>query len=196
MAQAARGRQTQIEIVRTGGRLFAAHGYHYTSMTDILQAVAVSKGGFYYHFRSKQDLALAVLNLAQTEYKHQFFDPVAATTRRAGRLATLLERSVELHESGQWHYCLLLTRLAQEMGRQEGQLAEQVATTVNWLIGCWEECVHDARTDGVIRDDLDPRVLAELIVSMLFGAVSCRELDDGAIHLKRIIGQIQLMIAP
>lgn len=44
------------QIVTKALELFHAKGYHSTTLQDVVDAVGCSKGGFYHHFASKEDL--------------------------------------------------------------------------------------------------------------------------------------------
>lgn len=48
------------EILDAAQRLFARHGYDGTSVSQIINEIGVSKGGFYHHFQSKEDLVEAL----------------------------------------------------------------------------------------------------------------------------------------
>jgi TetR/AcrR family transcriptional regulator, transcriptional repressor for nem operon len=52
-------------IIHESLRLFSLKGYCSTSITDILDATGVSKGGFYNHFASKEGLFFEVLEEAR-----------------------------------------------------------------------------------------------------------------------------------
>lgn len=54
--------QTAGRIVRTAGRLFRRHGYAATGVDKVMAAAGLTAGGFYLHFRSKQDLLAATLD--------------------------------------------------------------------------------------------------------------------------------------
>ena len=193
MAKGARGKRTRSDILQTASRLFALNGYFHTSTSDILESVSVSKGAFYHHFRSKEDLAIAILERLRRDYQESLIEPVrkADPDRRPGEM---LNRIVNLNQSGQWFNCLLLGRLAHEMSQQEGELAGQVIETVNWLIEFWREIISDAQTAGSISHSIDPRIMAELIFSAWTGALICRELDDGIINLDTLRESIQVII--
>ncbi|WP_258056071.1 TetR/AcrR family transcriptional regulator [Streptomyces sp. Ru62] len=60
-AQQARGRATRGEILDTAAALFAEKGYSQTSIQDILDRTGLKKGGLYYHFKTKQQIAVAVV---------------------------------------------------------------------------------------------------------------------------------------
>jgi len=54
--------ETVVErIVEAGRKLFAQRGFHATGMRDIARLARVSIGSLYHHFRSKDDLFLAVV---------------------------------------------------------------------------------------------------------------------------------------
>ena len=48
-------------IVEAGRKLFAKKGFHATGMRDIAKLARVSIGSLYHHFRSKDELFLAVV---------------------------------------------------------------------------------------------------------------------------------------
>lgn len=49
------------EIVQTAKRLFVERGYKRTQIKDIVGAVGVAQGLFYYYFKSKEDIFLACM---------------------------------------------------------------------------------------------------------------------------------------
>lgn len=59
---------TRDHIVEAADRLFYQQGYEHTSFSDIADAVRISRGNFYYHFKTKDEILDAVINerLAQT----------------------------------------------------------------------------------------------------------------------------------
>jgi len=194
MATVARGEQTKADILRTAGGLFALHGYFQTSTNDILEAVSISKGAFYHHFRSKEDLACAVLEQVGGEYEQMVAEPVLGMTDPGQRPEAMLDKIVELNELGHWSNCLLLARFAQEMMLQEGRLSEKVAGIVSWMIGLWEELFADAQGAGTVSASFEPRRLAELVTAVLLGVVGFGELEGKPFDLARIAEQIKLMI--
>ncbi len=59
------------KIVVESLKLFSLKGFLNTSIEDILSAAGTSKGGFYNHFKSKDDLFLAVLQEAQLIWRER-----------------------------------------------------------------------------------------------------------------------------
>lgn len=56
-----RKQDTKGKILEAALKVFADKGYHSASVEDIVSASNTSKGGFYFHFPSKQELFLALL---------------------------------------------------------------------------------------------------------------------------------------
>lgn len=49
------------KFLETAMKLFAKKGYHTTSIQDIVEAWGISKGAFYHHFSSKEELMLEIV---------------------------------------------------------------------------------------------------------------------------------------
>jgi AcrR family transcriptional regulator len=52
---------TRERIIDAADRLIYERGYEHTSFTDIAEAVAISRGNFYYHFNTKDEILGAVI---------------------------------------------------------------------------------------------------------------------------------------
>jgi len=52
---------TREKIVTSADRLFYERGYEATSFTDVSEAVGISRGNFYYHFKTKDQILDAVI---------------------------------------------------------------------------------------------------------------------------------------
>jgi AcrR family transcriptional regulator len=59
-------RATRDHIVEAADRLFYRQGYEHTSFADIADAVKISRGNFYYHFKSKDEILDAVIEARLT----------------------------------------------------------------------------------------------------------------------------------
>jgi TetR/AcrR family transcriptional repressor of nem operon len=59
---------TRDHIVEAADQLFYRQGYEHTSFSDIAAAVQISRGNFYYHFKTKDEIldAVIVARLANT----------------------------------------------------------------------------------------------------------------------------------
>jgi AcrR family transcriptional regulator len=58
-----RSEETRSHIIQSSIKLFSTRGFNAASVDDICAEAGVSKGAFYHHFASKQELFLALLDL-------------------------------------------------------------------------------------------------------------------------------------
>lgn len=54
---------TRDQIIQAADQLFYRQGFEKTSFADIADAVQISRGNFYYHFKTKDDILDAVISL-------------------------------------------------------------------------------------------------------------------------------------
>lgn len=57
-----RSEETRTKIMESAIKLFSNSGYNKASVDDICAEAGISKGAFYHHFKSKQELFLALLD--------------------------------------------------------------------------------------------------------------------------------------
>lgn len=68
------------KIIAESIRLFLRKGYRSTTINDIIEAADVSKGGFYWHFKSKTALLQTIIK----EFEETFLDKVIQSVTNTG----------------------------------------------------------------------------------------------------------------
>jgi AcrR family transcriptional regulator len=83
MVQASRTRdftRTRALLIETAGQLFASRGYDGTSVDAIIRQAGVSKGAFYHHFTSKEQVLDAVTDFIVEDALQQIGEAVSDRT--------------------------------------------------------------------------------------------------------------------
>src|SRR5271170_5105586 len=62
--RSSKGDQTRQRIIQTAAQVFNRQGFAGASMSDLMEATGLEKGGIYRHFESKQELAEAAFDYA------------------------------------------------------------------------------------------------------------------------------------
>jgi TetR/AcrR family transcriptional repressor of nem operon len=86
-------KSTRTHIIEAADRLFYRQGYAHTSFAHIADAVQISRGNFYHHFKSKDEILDAVLGarLAETQNLLARWEAEAAhPAERIGRFIDML----------------------------------------------------------------------------------------------------------
>ena len=61
MSAQRKSRSVRLQIIEAANQLFYQRGFHQTSFSDIARTAAISRGNFYYHFKSKDEILAAVV---------------------------------------------------------------------------------------------------------------------------------------
>ena len=64
----------RAQLLDKGKRLIEKHGIRKTSIDDIVDAVGISKGAFYFFFESKEELLLAILEQLEADFRRRIFE--------------------------------------------------------------------------------------------------------------------------
>lgn len=85
--------QTIEQILSVSAKLFTEKGYDKTSIQDIINALGMSKGAIYYHFKSKEEILDAVIK-ERSDYASELFGTLIQNTQADNakeKLARILE---------------------------------------------------------------------------------------------------------
>ena len=85
------GEQTRQRIIEEAANLFVRKGFHGTSIADLAQAVGLTKGALYHHFRAKEEI---LFELVQEKHR-QLIEALSSMPQQRGRPADLLHVLLE-----------------------------------------------------------------------------------------------------
>ena len=81
---------TRDHIVASAAQLFYRQGYEHTSFADIAGAVQISRGNFYYHFKTKDKILNAVIAARMSDTKQMLDQWQAESENPEGRIRSFI----------------------------------------------------------------------------------------------------------
>lgn len=180
-------------LIAAVGELFCESGYHGTTIDAICQRAGVRKGTFYHFFASKEELAIAALEVDRAE-RRQSLDAIFSPTRAPlQRLAAYCEhlyaRQKELKRiRGHVLGCRLFT-LGAEVCTQEPALRERI----NVLLGDYIAYLTSALREAVALGELklaDPAAKARCLFALIQGAVTQARIANDPEILRELPAQV------
>lgn len=149
---------TREQIVEAADQLFYQRGFDHTSFADIADAVQISRGNFYHHFKSKDEILDAVINvrLANTRSMLDRWEIEGKTP--AGRIRSFINILIANRAKIKKYGCpvgTLCTELAKLGHPSQGEANELFTLFRAWLRRQFE--LLGRRPDA---DDLAMHVLA------------------------------------
>lgn len=178
---------TKERLLEAGLGMLLRHGYNDLGIQDLLEATGVPKGGFYHHFRSKEDFALAVIDRYMVEV-HQGLDQTLGDTSLPPlvRVRRFFETTGEKYRSDGYLGCML-GGLGQELSGVHPVFQRRIEDCLSQIAGRVAECFEEARANGDIAADSDPRSMADLMVDCWEGAALRSRLQRNDVPLRSML---------
>src|SRR5207248_6136946 len=98
MPRQARSQRTRIRILEAAATAFADRGYEGVSLNQLIRGSGLTKGAFYFHFASRDELALAAFRHKQQQLVAQIAEAIDEQAPPLERLATLFRERARLLE--------------------------------------------------------------------------------------------------
>ena len=149
---------TRDHIVHAADELFYKQGFEHTSFADIADAVRISRGNFYYHFKSKDEILAAVIDARIGERRELLRRWEDEQVTPAGRIRCYI-KIVIANGSDIENYGCPVGTLTTELAKL-GHSSLAGATQIFTLFRSWirEQFVAAGRADDA--DELAMHVLA------------------------------------
>jgi len=158
------------KLVEAATAILGRNGYQATSVDEILEAARVAPSNFYYHFKSKEELAIEVLEgyfeKSRQEMAPVFMNRFLSATDKLERLHEALVRKVT--QSGCRGGCPM-GNLAQELSDSHPEFRMRLARHFEECIDGIAMVVQDGVKSGEFRESAEPKAVAYLLFGSMQG---------------------------
>ena len=128
------------EILDVAAAMFAEHGFDAVSLTDIANAVGLSKATLYHYFSRKEEILGTIVVSTIRDLNAYIEQAIARATTPEARLIAFLEAQADFFELHQHRFQVLVTRFS---NLTEPKLRDQA---VEWRVN------YENTIKGIIRD--------------------------------------------
>ncbi|HEU0053999.1 MAG TPA: TetR/AcrR family transcriptional regulator [Longimicrobium sp.] len=179
------GEQTRERIIRQAAALFNRQGFVGASMSDIMAATGLQKGGIYRHFESKEALALEAFDYAVNQMAGRFTEALRDKDRALDRLHAIISVFAELHDNPPVPGGCPVMNAGIENDDGNPALRERARLAMDGLRALIRRTAQGGIARGELRRETDPDELASVMVATLEGAVALSRLYDDGVHVRR-----------
>jgi AcrR family transcriptional regulator len=190
-ARALQREQTRGKLVEAARGVFATSGYERATVDDVAAAAGYSKGAYYFHFSTKEEILLELLRTWTEERSDRLESSRAAEQPPAVVLMEMVEGFLSYEHSDPEWPALLLEFWSQALR------SEDVRRCLHEAYDAWKkpltEAFEQARGEGVIASDVDPAAAAALILAAHDGLVvgTCLNLPwTGKVSARRLVAAL------
>lgn len=176
-------------IIHESLRQFSTKGFMSTSINDILEAVGTSKGGFYNHFKSKEELFFAALSEARKIWRQKNLAGLEHWDRPLDKIKKILEnyRDHYLPDSEDFPGGCIFVALAVELNDQQPHLARAVNEGFERFKGMLKRLLDQEKQAGALKNGVDTGVVAEMVFAGTLGSCVAYASGKSREHLDQSI---------
>lgn len=183
-----KGQETKQKIVAQAAPLFNQQGFSGTSISDVMHATGLEKGGIYNHFKGKDELALASFDYSVRLIRRRLARSLKGVPRSpALRLVAVLQAFGSVADDPPIAGGCPLLNTAVESDDAHPALRDRARDAMEgWrhLIG---RLVSEGIEAGEFRPDVDGDNLATLLIAGIEGGIMLTRLYDDPIHIRRVL---------
>ena len=154
----------------TGLELFYQQGYYNTSIDDILKKLSLSKGAFYYHFQSKEDFFISIVqNLLFQKVYSMLVEPIEGQEDPLNVISKSIEDALETAEHNTMDFGFVLSNFITEFNGRNPEIMKYLMD----IIKVWEvnliTTLQKGKTDGYVDRHVDSEAVATYVISSYIG---------------------------
>ncbi|WP_343667847.1 TetR/AcrR family transcriptional regulator [Chitinophaga sp.] len=182
---------TRINILQKAFELIYVKGYKATSIDDIIATTQVTKGAFYYHFKNKDEMGVAIINeLMKPVLTGSFIEPLQKGGPALDAIYNLMYHLLMKDEFLKVEYGCPVANLTSEMSPWN----EEFNNVLNEVTRQWTKLmistIEQGKKDGTIRKDVNAKQVTMFVMSGYWGVRNFGKLENSrspyVLYLKQL----------
>lgn len=157
-----KAQETKKKLLEAAIRLFAAHGYDQVTIEDITYNAGTSKGAFYSHFKSKQDVILERYRQQDMVYHDFYQKALSEETSSMERIISFL-CSVTDHTMDALGIDLVRVAYINQVTEHRSEFFHDESRPPYVLL---DSLIKQGQKKGEIREDLDSMFMVKMLTRL------------------------------
>jgi len=186
-----KGERTRQRIIEKAAPLFNKNGYAGTSLSDIMKATGLAKGGVYGNFKNKDEIAAMTFEYAYNKIKTAILMKVCNCGGSLEKLQAILQfyRSYITNPPIEGGCPLINTSV--EADDSFPFLKTRARAAQNEMLGSLVQIFQAGKKNGEFRDSMQPQREAENMYALIEGGIVMAKINDNPAILHRILDRIR-----
>ncbi|MDT7828942.1 TetR/AcrR family transcriptional regulator [Pricia sp. S334] len=183
---------TMQRMQATGLELFYKNGYYNTSIDDILKELSLSKGAFYYHFDSKEDFFVQIVeNLLMRKMYSLLIEPIEGNENTLDLLLQCYEDALETAVHNELDFGFALGNFINEFNGRNATIMKHL----NDILKVWEvnlvTAIQRGKFNGYIDRHVDSEGVAVFLMSSYVGIRTLMVETAPSVRKYRFMSQVR-----
>ncbi|MBJ2125823.1 TetR/AcrR family transcriptional regulator [Flavobacterium sp. IB48] len=186
---------TRLTILHKAFELIYTKGYQTTSIDEIIATTQVTKGAFYYHFKTKDEMGVAIIEeILKPTMQEYFIKPTEVSQNPIEDFYNIISYLLLEDPFLQVKYGCPVGNLTQEMTPWNTKFSEALAELVDLWKATIINSIEKGKESGLIRKDVVGEQVAFFILSGYWGIRNFGKLQNDSspymVYLKGLKGYL------
>ncbi|KAA5532544.1 TetR/AcrR family transcriptional regulator [Taibaiella lutea] len=170
---------TRLTILQKAFELIYVKGYQTTSIDDILATTRVTKGAFYYHFKNKDEMGMAIINeLMKPALTSSFIAPLQ-NENPLDAIYNLMHHLLMENSFLKVEYGCPASNFTQEMTPWNIDFTKALNEITKQWLKTIATTIEKGKENGTVRKETDAKQVAMFVMSGYWGVRNFGKLLNG-----------------
>ena len=180
-----KGEQTRERVLAQAAEVFNQRGFFGASLSDLMQATGLQKGGIYNHFESKEALALEAFDYALARIEQCLREALANKPAARDRLLAMVDVMQNNIENPPVPGGCPILNTAIESDDAHPVLRDRARHAMDQWRATIGRIIAKGINKGELRPEIDADEVASLIIATLEGGIMLSKLYNDPVHVRR-----------
>ena len=165
-----RANTTRKHILEKAFDMVYQNGYQATSVDKIIEKTQVTKGAFYYHFKNKDEMGIAIIKeIIKPTLQKGLLLPLKNSQDPVEDIYDAIEQKIMQDSEYYVENGCPTNNLVQEMSSINLKFYKSLRNVLDTWISTIEQALENGKLNGKIREDVNGNTAAQFIVSAYEG---------------------------
>ncbi|WP_163526538.1 TetR/AcrR family transcriptional regulator [Halobacillus ihumii] len=156
------------QIIDAAVVVIAENGYHSSQVSKIAKKAGVADGTIYLYFKNKEDILISLFQDKMGQFIERIEQETTSRQTAEEKLLTLVETHFEQLAAD--HHLAIVTQL--ELRQSNKELRSKINQVLKRYLAVIDQILEEGIEEGLFRDDLNRKLVRQLIFGMMDEAVT------------------------
>jgi TetR/AcrR family transcriptional regulator, transcriptional repressor for nem operon len=186
---------TRLGILQKAFEMIYVNGYQTTSIDDIIATTKVTKGAFYYHFKTKDEMGIAIINeILKPTLANSFIEPLQKEPDPTKAIYNLMYNLLIKNEFLKVEYGCPAANFTNEMTPWNAVFSQALNLMTQQWIKVMTATLEKGKKTGFIRKDVNSRQVTMFVVSGYWGIRNFGKLENSKAAYSTYLKELKIYL--
>ncbi|WP_158993828.1 TetR/AcrR family transcriptional regulator [Mucilaginibacter sp. L196] len=173
-----KAQETRLDILQKAFELIYANGYKTTSIDQIIATTQVTKGAFFYNFKTKDEMGIAIIKeLMMPRLTQNLVKPLQTEVSPLEAIYRQMDNLLTKNEFLKLEFGCPIANFTHEMSQWNADFNKVLKELTGQWTKAMAEIIENGKEKGFVRKDVDAKQATVFILSGYWGIRNLGKLE-------------------